>query len=202
MYVIGLTGGIGSGKSQVSDRLRDLHGITVVDADEAAREVVEPGAEALAKIVEHFGDGVLDAAGALDRAALRELIFADPEQRTWLESLLHPLIGARMQRAISESASAYQIQSAPLLLERGRPAHLARVLVVDAPPELQLSRTAARDGVDESQVREIMAVQLPRDERLALADDVILNDAGLEELHAAVDTLHEDYLRLAAGRPT
>lgn len=197
--VIGLTGGIGSGKSAVSDRFEAL-GITVVDADKASRVVVEPGRPALSAIAAHFGEGILDAGGALDRAALRAKVFADPAERAWLEKLLHPLIGEEIQRGLAAASSPYAVLVSPLLLEARQDALADRVLVVDVEESTQLARTMRRDANSESQVRAIIAAQLPRAERLARAHDVLRNEGSLEELHRAVDSLHARYLQMAGER--
>jgi dephospho-CoA kinase len=198
-FVIGLTGGIGSGKSAVSDRFEAL-GIAVVDADKASRVVVEPGSPALSAIAEHFGRGILDSGGALDRAALRAKVFADPAERAWLERLLHPLIGEEIQRGLAKAASPYAVLVSPLLLEAKQDALADRILVVDVAEATQLARTMRRDANSEAQVRAIIAAQLPRAERLARAHDVLPNDGSLEDLHRAVDALHAGYLRMASER--
>lgn len=199
MLVIGITGGIGSGKTAVSDRFAG-RGIVVVDADLASRVVVEPGRPALTAIREHFGDEVIAADGSLDRAALRSMVFADPAERRWLEQLLHPLIGEEIRSSLQAAASPYAVLASPLLFEAGQVNLVDRVLVVDVPEALQVARTAARDGNSEEQVRAIMAAQADRETRLAKADDVIVNDRGLEELDTAVGALHQSYLRLAQAR--
>ena len=195
-FVVGLTGGIGSGKSAVSERFEAL-GIRVVDADIASRVVVEPGRPALKAIEEHFGSDVIAADGTLDRAALRKLVFADESERRWLEQLTHPLINAYMNEELQAATSPYAILSHPILIETGRQASCDRILVVDVPEELQLSRTMERDDNPESQVRAIMAAQASREERLAAADDVIVNDQGLDHLDSEVARLHAKYLELA-----
>lgn len=196
MFVVGLTGGIGSGKTAVSDRFAAL-GIEIVDADVASRVVVEPGRPALADIAEHFGPEVIDADGALDRAALRARVFSDPDERRWLEQLLHPRIAEEIRNGIEGARSPYAMLVSPLLLEAGQVAYVHRVLVVDVPVDLQVARTMTRDDNDEAQVRRIIAAQSPREDRLARADDVIENDRGLDALDAAVTDLHVRYLALA-----
>jgi len=196
--IIGLTGGIGSGKSAVSRCFEEL-GITVVDADVAARVVVEPGQPALIQIAEHFGPGVIDANGALDRAALRRIVFEDPGQRRWLESLTHPLIGEEIRRGLREATSPYAVLVSPLLLEAGQDALAHRVLVVDVGEDTQVARTMQRDNNSGEQVRAIIAAQIGRAERLARADDVIENSGSLEELEPKVLALHRRYLELAAA---
>ena len=198
MFVVGLTGGIGSGKTAVSDRFAAL-GIKIVDADVAARIVVEPGRPALAEIAEHFGAEVIDPSGALDRAALRTRVFSDPDARRWLEQLLHPRIADEIRRGIESATSPYTMLVSPLLLEAGQAAYAHRILVVDVPVEVQVARTMARDDNDEAQVRRIIAAQSPREDRLKRADDVIENDKGLDALDRAVAELHVRYLALAVA---
>ena len=199
MFVVGLTGGIGSGKTAVSDRFAAL-GIKIVDADVAARIVVEPGRPALAEIAKHFGAEVIDPSGALDRAALRTRVFSDPDARRWLEQLLHPRIADEIRRGIESATSPYTMLVSPLLLEAGQAAYAHRILVVDVPVEVQVARTMARDDNDEAQVRRIIAAQSPREDRLKRADDVIENDKGLDALDRAVAELHARYLALAVAR--
>ena len=199
MFVVGLTGGIGSGKTAVSDRFAAL-GIEIVDADVAARIVVEPGRPALAEIAEHFGAEVIDPSGALDRAALRTRVFSDPDARRWLEQLLHPRIADEIRSGIEGATSPYTMLVSPLLLEAGQAAYAHRILVVDVPVEVQVARTMARDDNDEAQVRRIIAAQSPREDRLKRADDVIENDKGLDALDRAVAELHARYLALAVAR--
>ena len=199
MFVVGLTGGIGSGKTAVSDRFAAL-GIAIVDADVASRVVVEPGRPALVDIAEHFGAEVIDAGGALDRAALRTRVFSDPNERRWLEQLLHPRIADEIRSGIAGATSPYTMLVSPLLLEAGQAAYANRILVVDVPVDVQIARTMARDDNDEAQVRRIIAAQSPREDRLARADDVIENDEGLDALDRAVAELHSRYLTLAAAR--
>lgn len=195
--VVSLTGGIGAGKSAVSDRFAAL-GIKVVDADVASREVVKPGSFALERIRERFGEAVIASDGTLDRTALRRVVFDDAEARTWLERLLHPRIGEYMRTETLRATSPYVVVVSPLLVENRRPRRApGRILVVDAPEAAQLERTMRRDGDDESRVRAIMATQASRAERLARADDVIVNDGDLAELDRAVLELHGRYLALA-----
>lgn len=194
-WILALTGGIGSGKTAAAERFM-AHGIEVVDADHASRWVVEPGQPALAQLAAHFGERVLNADGTLNRAALRELIFADPAERQWVEALLHPLIGAEIEARLARATSPYAIYMAPLVVETGNRRGARRVLVVDVPSELQVQRTLARDGTSEAQVRAILQAQASREQRLAWADDVIVNDRDLAWLHAEVDRLHSFYLTL------
>ena len=194
--VIGITGGIGSGKTAATDRFA-THGIDVVDADLMSREVVKPGKPALAEIARRFGaDRILLTDGSLNRRALREIIFADPAQKSWLESLLHPLIRDEIVQRLAHCKPPYCLLVSPLLLETDQHKMCDRVLLVDAPENLQLSRTQARDGTTGSAVKAIMSTQLSREQRRAAADDIIVNDAGLDALHAAVDQQHKKYLEL------
>ena len=200
--IIGLTGGIGSGKSAAADRFAEAHGIHVVDADIKSRVVVEPGRPALARIVDRFGDAVLLDNGQLNRPALREVVFRDPTQRLWLEELLHPLIREEIVNDLASAQSPYALLVSPLLIESGQHRMTERVIVVDVPESIQLARTAARDQVPLEQVRAIMEAQATRDDRLSQAHDVILNDGDLAALHAQVDALHDRYLAmLSGGRP-
>lgn len=198
-WILGLTGGIGSGKSAAAQCFIDL-GIHTVDADHAARWVVEPGRPALARIVEHFGPQVLQASGELDRAALRQLIFSDPEQRRWLEALLHPLVRAEIASYLSRAESPYAILVSPLLIESGQYKTTQRVLVIDAPAQLQIARTIARDNTSQAQVEAILKVQAQREERLRHADDVLVNDRDPAWLKSEVQRLHHFYLTLTGGR--
>jgi dephospho-CoA kinase len=196
MFTVGLTGGIGSGKSAVAQLFRQ-HGVTVVDADQAAREVVLPGTPALAKIRAHFGAAVLNDDGSLNRAWLRNAVFAEPEQRQWLEALLHPAIAELIGKALNNAAGSYAILESPLLLETSQHTLVDRVLVVDVSEATQVARAARRDGNDEAQIRAIMDAQISRHERLGRADDIIDNDGPLAALEPAVAALHQRYLALA-----
>ena len=196
MYIVGLTGGIGSGKSAVAARFRAL-GILVVDADQAARAVVEPGMPALADIAAHFGAGVIQADGTLDRAALRRLVFDDPEERRWLEQLLHPRIGEWLRARLAAAPGPYAILESPLLFESTQHRMVRRSLLVDVPEEVQVARAAARDGNSPEQIRAIMAAQLSRAERRQRADDCIDNSGPPEALDAQVAELHRRYVALA-----
>ena len=194
--VIGITGGIGSGKSAVTDSFAQL-GITVVDADLAARAVVEPGRPALAAIAGHFGADILLPDGALDRAALRKRVFDDADERKWLEQLTHPLIGEEIFRQLQAATSTYVILSSPLLLETSQNTLADLIVVVDVPEEIQLVRTMSRDSNDEAQVRRIIAAQMPREERLDRADIVIDNSRPLDALDEVVAELHKEFLARA-----
>ncbi len=194
-FLIGLTGGIGSGKSAAADRFRE-HGITIVDADIASRAVVEPGQPALARIAEHFGAQILTADGTLDRTALRHRVFAEESERRWLQNLLHPLISAYLQNQITAATSPYVLLVNPLLFESGQHAWCDRVLVIDVAEEVQLSRTMARDTNTREQVENIMRAQASRDQRLDAADDIINNDKDLQHLYMQVDQQHARYLQI------
>lgn len=198
-WVLGLTGGIGSGKSAAAERFAAL-GLEVVDADQASRWVVEPGRAALAALAEHFSPAILQADGTLDRAALRARIFADSSERLWVEKLLHPLIATEIAERLRTATSAYAVFVSPLMIESGQYRLANRLLVIDAPQELQMARTLRRDGSSQGQIEAILAAQARREDRTALADDVILNDGTLEHLHAQVDRLHLVYLSLAGTR--
>jgi dephospho-CoA kinase len=195
-FVVGITGGIGSGKSAVTDYL-EIKGITVVDADKVARVVVEPGTSGLAAITEHFGGDILLPDGTLDRAALRKIVFDEPDERKVLEGITHPLIREEIARQLSEAGSPYVVLASPLLLESGQSSFADYVVVVDVPESVQLSRTMTRDDNSEQLVKSIMAVQLDRESRLARSDTSISNEGTLEELHTRVDALHTDLLRRA-----
>ena len=195
MLIIGLTGGIGSGKSVASDKFKSL-GITVVDADVASRTVVEPGKPALKEIKDHFGSGIITAEGKLDRNKLREIIATDAEERKWLESVLHPKIGEQITKEISESTSVYTLFVAPLLLETNSQEMCSRVVVVDVPKEVQIQRTAERDKVSPNQVEQMVTAQMDREKRLEKADDVLLNSGTIEDLEKQVEELHKKYMQM------
>ena len=199
-WILGLTGGIGSGKSAAAEHFAAL-GVHVVDADHAARWVVEPGRPALSQIAEHFGEQVLQTDGQLNRGALRTLIFSDPEQRRWLEALLHPLIREAIADNLAQAQSPYAILVSPLLIESGQYTTTQRVLVIDVPQALQIQRTLKRDNTSEEQVHAILKVQASREDRLRHADDVLTNDRDLEALKTEVERLHDFYLTLRGGQP-
>lgn len=194
--IIGLTGGIGSGKSAASHFFQEL-GITVADSDLAARVVVEPGQPALLNIAQHFGAKVINPDGQLNRAELREIIFKDPTEKQWLETLLHPLIAAEIDRQLQLSDSLYTILASPLLLETEQWRKVDRVLAVDVSEELQLSRSCSRDGNTEAQINAIIAAQISRPERLKRSDDVIDNSGTIEHLHQQVKSLDKRYRQIA-----
>ena len=195
-FVIGLTGGIGSGKSAATDIFASL-GIDIVDADEVARDVVAVGSQGLLQIAEHFGKRILLEDGSLDRAALREKVFANPDEKTWLNGLLHPLIRSRMQQLIMESTSPYCILSVPLLVENKLTEMCNHVVVVDCPEALQLERALKRDGSSEATIKSIMASQASREERLNAADYVLDNSTSLQALSSQVLALHDNLLLLS-----
>ncbi|WP_454257151.1 dephospho-CoA kinase [Pseudoxanthomonas mexicana] len=202
-YFIGLTGGIASGKSAL-EKAFAAHGIVVADADLLAREVVAPGEPALAAVVERFGRDVLQADGQLDRAALRVRVFGDPGQRRALEAILHPAIRARLEAICRAAPGPYAIATVPLLTEGGgRAAYpwLHRILVVDTPAAVQKARLMQRDGIDATLADQMMAAQASRAERLALADDIVVNDGDIHHLQHAADALHLRYLALATATP-
>lgn len=195
-YTVGLTGGIASGKSTVSAEFAAL-GVPVIDTDEIARAVVEPGTSALAEVVAAFGPQFLDTGGALDRRRLRTHVFADPTARKRLEAILHPHIGAQTLAALERTVAPYCILVVPLLLESGFARHVDRILVVDCPESLQRQRLAERDGSSDTEIERILAAQLPRAERLRHADDVLSNVGSLSALRKQVLQLHERYLESA-----
>ncbi|AOY87115.1 dephospho-CoA kinase [Marinobacter salinus] len=195
MTIVGLTGGIGSGKSTVARMFGNL-GVHWVDADDVAREVVEPGTPALANIAGHFGQDILTAEGALDRARLRQIVFENPQERSWLEALLHPVIREELIRQLNpeHNRHPYVILVSPLLLETDQHELVDRVLVVDVPVDTQLERTMSRDTNSREQVERIIAAQMPRAQRLAKADIVIDNNRPSEEVERQVRELHNKFL--------
>jgi dephospho-CoA kinase len=201
--IVGITGGIGSGKSAVT-RMLEKRGISVVDADLAARIIVEPGTPALKTIAQHFGDETLLPDGSLDRPALRSRVFSNDADRRWLEQLTHPLIGEEIMRQLQASSSAYTVLSSPLLLETQQKELVNYIVVVDVSEDTQIARTVARDDNDETQVKKIMAAQMSRHDRLAQADIVIDNSKSLSELELEVGKLHESLLQksLSSRGPT
>jgi len=198
---IGLTGGIASGKTTVAQRFMEL-GVPVIDADEAARAVVEPGKPGLAEVLKRFGSGVVTEKGELDRRAVRNLIFHDPGARRDLEAILHPLIRADMELSAQQAVGPYIVMAIPLLVEGGSHDRVDRILVVDVDEAVQLQRVMVRDGCTDQQARAILASQASRSARLATADDVLPNTGTVTDLRRAVDQLHERYLLLSeAQRP-
>jgi dephospho-CoA kinase len=198
MYVVAITGGIGSGKTTVANQFAEL-GIEVVDADVIAREVVEPGTPALTAIAAHFGSEIITPDGQLDRRRLRERVFTDPQAKGWLNALLHPLIRTEMQRQCAAARSPYCLLVVPLLVENRLTALANRVLVIDVDEATQIERTCRRDGVSREQAQAILAAQASRAERLAAADDVLDNQNGTPEaIKSRILALHETYLAFAS----
>ncbi|WP_429096776.1 dephospho-CoA kinase [Aeromonas media] len=198
MYVVAITGGIGSGKTTIANQFAAL-GIEVVDADLIAREVVAPGTPALAAIVNHFGAEMLTEQGLLDRRALRERIFSDPAAKSWLNALLHPIIRSEMLRQCAAVSSPYCLLVVPLLVENRLTELADRVLLIDVDEATQIERTCRRDGVSREQAQAILASQASRSERLAMADDVLDNQSGTTEtIRARILALHETYLAFAS----
>jgi dephospho-CoA kinase len=197
VYRVGLTGGIASGKSTAAKFFGGF-GIPILDSDQIARDVVEPGQPPLERLVERFGPTILTPDGHLDRPALRDIVFSDPKARADLEALTHPAIGAAMEARSSAAGGPYQILVVPLLVEKNLTSEVDRVLVVDCDEELQLRRLQERDGSTLAAAKAILAAQAPRATRLGFADDVIKNDAGIDAIRDQVAQLHNRYLALAA----
>lgn len=196
-YIVALTGGIGSGKSTVADAFSRL-GIVIVDADIIARQVVEPHTPGLRAIEAHFGQDIINSDGTLNRRLLRERIFSRPEEKTWLNALLHPMIHQETQRQISAATSPYVLWVIPLLVENQLQHKANRILVIDVLPETQLQRTMLRDNVTRQHAEQILAAQATREARLAVADDVIDNNGAPETIASDVARLHARYLTYAA----
>ena len=197
-FVLGLTGGIGSGKSAASQWF-EAQGITVVDADVVAREVVEIGQPALTQIQQAFGDWVLLADGSLNRRALREHIFQSPEARKTLESITHPAIRTSIIQQLHAAQSPYAILVSPLLFETNQHELTQHTLLIDATIELQIERASQRDGQNIEQIRNIIAAQMSREQKQTMADDIVLNDGHLDHLYAHLRLLHQKYLNMAAS---
>ncbi|ABV35035.1 Dephospho-CoA kinase [Shewanella sediminis HAW-EB3] len=195
-FIVGLTGGIGSGKTTVANMFAEL-GVELVDADIIAREVVEVGSKGLNEISAHFGNTILNKDKSLNRATLRELIFSQPDERQWLNDLMHPMIRSKILKCIESTTSPYAILVAPLLFENGLDRLVNLSLLVDISPEQQLDRTIDRDSVSSEQIKNIIDSQAPRAERLSKADDVIDNHGKISALKGKVITLHNNYLKLA-----
>lgn len=196
-FVVGLTGGIGSGKSTVAKLFASL-GASIINADQLAREVVKPGSPALAEIAQHFGEDAITTNGTLDRSILRKKIFQNDSDRFWLESLLHPLIAEERLKQIDSATTPYVIVEIPLLFEKQLADEVDRVLVVDTTEALQKSRVAKRDQINTESVEAVMNTQVDRENRLSGADDIIDNSGDIEDLNSQVQALNEKYLRLAA----
>ncbi|KMU99714.1 MULTISPECIES: dephospho-CoA kinase [Acinetobacter] len=195
-FTLGLTGGIGSGKSAASQWF-EQHGIVVVDADVVAREIVEVGQPALLQIQQAFGDWVLQKDGTLNRRALREHIFQSNDARRILESITHPAIRQSIIQQLQDAQSPYVILVSPLLFETNQHELTDHTLLIDASIELQIQRAAQRDGQNIEQIHRIIAAQMPREQKQQLADDIVLNDGHLEHLYAHLQPLHEQYLQRA-----
>ncbi|PSW64718.1 dephospho-CoA kinase [Photobacterium leiognathi subsp. mandapamensis] len=195
--VIGLTGGIGSGKTTVANLFADTYGIDIIDADIVAREVVEPNTFGLNAIVEKCGKEILLEDGTLNRAKLRDAIFSQPELKTWLNNLLHPLIREKMQQDINQSQSAYCLLVVPLMVENNLQTMTHRLLVVDVDEQVQIQRTQQRDNVSIEQIKNILASQASREQRLDAADDVITNNGDNKALVSQVEQLHLQYLKMS-----
>jgi len=196
-FVLGLTGGIGSGKSAASEWF-EAQGIAVVDADIVAREVVDIGQPALQQIQQAFGDWVLLEDGSLNRRALREYIFQSPEARKTLENITHPAIRTSIIQQLHAAQSPYAILVSPLLFETNQHELTQHTLLIDAAIELQIQRASQRDGQNVEQIQKIIAAQMPREQKRAMADDIVLNDGELEHLYAHLTPLHEKYLQMTA----
>jgi dephospho-CoA kinase len=194
--LIALTGGIASGKSVVADLFANL-GVPVLDTDQIARDVVEPGTPGLSRLIEEFGPDIVDGNGQLDRRRMREQVFADPEARRRLEAIMHPAIREELAQRSASAGGAYQVHVIPLLVEGGRSEAYDRVLVVDCPEADQLRRLIARDGSNPEAAQRILDAQASREQRLAAADDVIVNTGTVEDLRRFTQTLHENYALLA-----
>ena len=196
MFIVGLTGGIGSGKTAASDFFQTKK-ITIVDADICARLVVQKGQPALEKITQRFGSGILLPSGELNRPKLRKTVFASPADKQWLEALLHPLIAQTINDQLDAASSAYTIFSSPLLLETEQHKRCQRVLLIDVPVELQIERTLKRDASDQTTIENIIKSQMSREDKQKHADDIVDNSTDLASLHAQLLDLHNQYLRLA-----
>lgn len=199
-YIVGLTGGIGSGKSTVAQGFREL-GIEVVDADQASRKVVEPGMPALNIIADRCGAKMIKNDGTLNREAMRQLIFSQPLEKTWLENLLHPLIAEWIVEQLQRAESAYVMLESPLLLETEQHQLVNTLLLIDLPESLQLSRTTERDGDPEQQIRSIIDSQMSRDDKLRRADYVFDNSLALDTVAPRITLLHQTFLHLALESP-
>ena len=199
MLRIALTGGIGSGKTTVSDYFRKL-GVPVIDADETSHEVTQAGEPAVQKISDAFGDSVLDCDGNLDRTALRNIVFGDPESRKLLESILHPEIRRRMNEAASRTQSPYCLFSIPLLIETSQYLSYDRVLVVEASEDRRRSWIQTRSDLTQNEITAILSAQVSDEQRRRVADDLLINDGRIDDLHAGIDRLHQTYLALSAAQ--
>ncbi|MFQ3237499.1 MAG: dephospho-CoA kinase [Paraglaciecola sp.] len=197
-FVVGLSGGIGSGKTTISNMFAKL-GVQIIDADVIARQVVQPKSPALESIIDRFGPELLDDDGNLDRRKLRDIVFSQPQAKKWLNALLHPLIRQQMQQQTDQAKSIYCILSVPLLVENKSYKNVDRVVIVDVPENLQLKRSISRDGASEAQINAILASQATRQQRIEVADDVIDNSGDEEALLAQVNRLHKRYVHMAGA---
>ncbi|OLF76589.1 dephospho-CoA kinase [Pseudoalteromonas haloplanktis] len=195
-WALGLTGGIGCGKTAVSDMLAEL-GITIVDADIVARQVVEPGTDGLKAIIAHFGSDILDEHGALNRSELRARIFSNPEKKTWLNALLHPLIRTQLIIDLKNAQSDYVVLVAPLLFENELDRYCNRTLLIDVPVEIQITRTTKRDNISTEQAKQIIDAQMSREHKQQKADDILNNNRDLNDVKQDLLRLHSYYLQQA-----
>ena len=196
MFVLGITGGIGSGKTAVTDIFSELN-IDVIDADIASRKAVEKGSSSLKEIEDHFGSEIILNDGNLDRQKLREVIFDKEEEKDWLEKLLHPQILKIISSELAESRTSYTILVSPLLFETGQYKLCSRTLLVDVEEKLQIARASKRDNVSEEQIKSIIEAQMPRSEKITLANDIVTNNGTLEDLRKEIISLHNNYLKLS-----
>ncbi len=196
MFVLGITGGIGSGKTAVTDIFSELN-IDVIDADIASRKAVEKGSSSLKEIEDHFGSEIILNDGNLDRQKLREVIFDKEEEKDWLEKLLHPQILKIINSELAESRTSYTILVSPLLFETGQYKLCSRTLLVDVEEKLQIARASKRDNVSEEQIKSIIEAQMPRSEKISLANDIVINNGTLEDLRKEIISLHNNYLKLS-----
>ena len=196
MFVLGITGGIGSGKTAVTDIFSELN-IDVIDADIASRKAVEKGSSSLKEIEDHFGSEIILNDGNLDRQKLREVIFDKEEEKDWLEKLLHPQILKIISSELAESRTKYTILVSPLLFETGQYKLCSRTLLVDVEEKLQIARASKRDNVSEEQIKSIIEAQMPRSEKITLANDIVTNNGTLEDLRKEIISLHNNYLKLS-----
>ena len=196
MFVLGITGGIGSGKTAVTDIFSELN-IDVIDADIASRKAVEKGSSSLKEIEDHFGSEIILNDGNLDRQKLREAIFDKEEEKDWLEKLLHPQILKIINSELAESRTSYTILVSPLLFETGQYKLCSRTLLVDVEEKLQIARASKRDNVSEEQIKSIIEAQMSRSEKITLANDIVTNNGTLEDLRKEIISLHNNYLKLS-----
>ena len=200
MFAVGLTGGIASGKTRISNLFAEL-GVPVIDTDVISRKLLEPGQLAYQQVCTHFGSDILDADDRIDRARLRKIVFTDPDEKSWLETMLHPLIYQRSHEAVLEhSRTDYVLVVIPLLFETNFQSLVDRILVVDCPPEVQIERLVKRDNIDEDLARKMISQQLGNAERLTRAHDVIDNRSNDSDLQTQVESLHQAYLKQSADR--